>query len=610
MNKKRTLSSKGWLWLFAGTVLLLALLVAGFNICTDPFGAFGDPILQWWSYDETMNPRVAKLSYLEQNHQNYDSYIIGPSSTSSFPQEALNKYFDANFYNMTMYGADMLDTEQMGLYVLEHYEVKNLVISVYIHCAEVYDTESNPLTYSMPCKADGSNPISFYGRYLFASPQYGIKKLEARKTDPYLQQSYRVFNQQSGAYDKSRRDTEPIGDLADYLSRDAYKGFVAYPTGNGSIPYLQQCMDSLTRLRDACAEKGVNFAVVCPPMYGEYLDHFSQQEQEEFYNALAEITDYWDFTLSAASYDPRFFYDETHFRNDLGTMCVARMFGDDSIYIPQGLGRFVEKGSVPGAPEGTKIPESTYTAQVPVLLYHHVAEEGQGTDIISEKRFREHMQVLHENGYHPIFFQDLKDFVQLGTPLPEKPVVITFDDGYESNYTLAYPILQEYGMKATIFAIGVSMGKDTYKDTGVAMTPHFSFEQMGEMEASGLIDVQSHGYNMHEVNGRDEAPIRNGILQKEGETEEEYLSYLQEDFAAEQEALGKVPGVLAFPYGLNSELSNVVLRQQGIYATVTISGKTNTVIKGLNQSLYALGRFYMTEDTTPQQLLDILKGKS
>ncbi len=610
MEKKHSLSSKGWLWLFVGTVFLLAVLVAGFNICTDPFGTFGDPIMGWWEYNETMNPRVAKLSYLEQNHSQYDSYIIGPSSTSSFPTEALNQYFDASFYNMTMYGADMLDVEQMGLYVLEHYEVKNLVVSLYIHCAEIYDTEPNPLTYGMPCQADGSNPIAYYGKYLFASPKYGIEKIKAWNSDPYLQQPYRVFNEQTGAYDKSRRDAEPIGDLEDYLSRSTYSVFRNYPTGTGSIQYLQQCMDRLTRLRDACEEKGVHFTVVCPPMYGQYLNHFSQEDQAAFYNALAEVTDYWDFSLSAASFEPRFFYDETHFRNDLGTMCLARMFDDPDVYIPQGLGRHVTKGSTPGAPQATPVDESTYTTQVPVLLYHHLAETGEGSDIISQERFLSHMTALKENGYNTVFFDELQDYVQSGTPLPEKPVVITFDDGYESNYTLAYPILKEYNMKATIFAIGVSVGKDTYKDTNQPMNPHFSLEQAAEMEASGLIDIQSHGYNMHEVIGRDQEPVRRGLLQKEGESEEDYLEYLQKDFEQVTQAIGKVPSVFAYPYGATAELPAVVLHQQGIYATVTTVEKTNTLVQGLNQSLLEMGRFYMTEAVTAEELLALLNSQS
>ena len=607
MSSKRPVSSKKWLAAFFGTVLLLAVLVMGFNFWTDPFGAFGDHFFQWWSYDETMNPRVAKISYLDQHHDQYDSYIIGASSSSSFPTEQLNTYFDANFYNLVMYGADMLDVEQTCQYLVDHYTVKNLVVSVYIHNAQVYHVEQDPLTYNLHWKVDGSSPLLFYAKYLLSNPRNGWTKLQRLQTDPYLQQSYRVFDQQTGACDKSRRDVEPIGDLESYLAKSSYAVFSNYPEGSADLPYLEDCMQSIARIRDLCREQGVNLTVVCPPMYYAYLEYYSPEDQAAFRDALAEVTPYWDFTLSSASYEPRYFYDDTHFRNCLGEMALARMFGDSSVYVPEDFGEYVSQAPA-GAQEASPAAAEAYSAQVPILMYHNLAQEGSGNDTISVQRFEEHLAALQDAGYTTITFQDLLAYVEQGTELPEKPVLLTFDDGYESNYTLAYPLLQQYQMKATIFVIGVSMGKDTYKDTGQAMIPHFTQEQAAEMEASGLVAIESHGYDMHEVQGRDPEPIRVGILPREDESEWDYAAFLQEDCQAMTDLLGKTPGVLAYPYGYASELSEVVLHEMGIYATVTIEEKINTIVKGLPQSLRQMGRFYMTEAISAPELLSMLSG--
>lgn len=607
MSSKRPVSSKKWLAAFFGTVLLLAVLVMGFNFWTDPFGAFGDHFFQWWSYDETMNPRVAKISYLDQHHDQYDSYIIGASSSSSFPTEQLNTYFDASFYNLVMYGADMLDVEQTCQYLVDHYTVKNLVVSVYIHNAQVYHVEQDPLTYNLHWKVDGSSPLLFYAKYLLSNPRNGWTKLQRLQTDPYLQQSYRVFDQQTGAYDKSRRDVEPIGDLESYLAKSSYAVFSNYPEGSADLPYLDDCMQSIARIRDLCRERGVNLTVVCPPMYYAYLEYYSPEDQAAFRDALAEVTPYWDFTLSSASYEPRYFYDDTHFRNCLGEMALARMFGDSSVYVPEDFGEYVSQAPA-GAQEASPAAAETYSAQVPILMYHNLAQEGSGSDTISVQRFEEHLAALQDAGYTTITFQDLLAYVEQGTELPEKPVLLTFDDGYESNYTLAYPLLQQYQMKATIFVIGVSMGKDTYKDTGQAMIPHFTQEQAAEMEASGFVTIESHGYDIHEVQGRDPEPIRVGILPREDESEWDYAAFLQEDCQAMTDLLGKTPGVLAYPYGYASELSEVVLHEMGIYATVTIEEKINTIVKGLPQSLRQMGRFYMTEAISAPELLSMLSG--
>ena len=144
------MDSKRWLACFLATVLLLGAAVVGFNYWVDPFGVFSHKSLEWPSYEMTINPRTAKITYLKDHHQDYDSYILGCSSTSSFPVESLNSYLDASFYNMIMYGADMLDVEEQAFYLVENYEVKNLVVNVYLDNAKDYNTEPDPLSYAAP----------------------------------------------------------------------------------------------------------------------------------------------------------------------------------------------------------------------------------------------------------------------------------------------------------------------------------------------------------------------------------------------------------------------------------------------------------------------------
>ena len=169
-------------------------------------------------------------------------------------------------------------------------------------------------------------------------------------------------------------------------------------------------------------------------------------------------------------------------------------------------------------------------------------------------------------------------------------------------------------MKATIYVIGCSVGKDTYKDTGVAMTPHFTAEQAKEMEESGLITIGSHGYDIHEVNGRDPDPIRHGVLQREDETEEAYVAFLQGDCARYNEvmepALGRKADILAYPYGQCSPLSEILIAREGVYATVTTIPGINTLVKGLPQTLRAMNRYDVEAmDLTGEELLELLADK-
>lgn len=609
MGSKHKLSSKGWLVLFALTVVLLGLGLGLFNILTDPFGAFGDRVLDWWSFNETNNPRVAKFSYLEEHHEEYDSYIIGCSSTSSFPKEQLDEYLDANFYNLIMYGADLLDVEQYVRYLLDHYTVKNLVLNVYVGNAQRYDVESDPLTDSMPWQVDGSSPLAFYARYLFADPRYGWDKLQKLRTDSVIQDVHDVFDVESGAYDKSRRDVEPVGDLASYLAE--YPVFSNYPRYKTEVDQMENCMKSVAAIRDMCREAGVNLLVVTPPLYWDHINQLAREDVENFYTRLAEVTPYWDFTVSSVSRDPRYFYDEAHFRNCVGKMALARIFEDDTVYIPEDFGVYVTPENAAEHTVGYwDVPEpdtSQYTRRVPILMYHDL--EG---DSLSAAQFEEQMAALSGAGYTSVNFEQLRAYVEQGTPLPDKSVVITFDDGYLSNMTYGLPVLEKYGMKATIFVIGCSVGKDTYKDTGVAMRPHFSLEQAKEMMDTGLITIGSHGWNIHEVEGRDPEPIRRGMLRREEETEKEYMAFLREDIRQENELLFPILGrnvdILAYPFGLHETLGDLVLNEAGIYATVTTQPGENIIIKGMPQSLLGMPRYDINASVTGEGLLALIEG--
>ena len=609
------MSSKKWVLVFLATVLVLAVLLAALNLAADPFGAFGDELLSWFSYDETNNPRVAKFTYLEQHHDDYDSYILGCSSTSSFPVDAFNEAFDASFYNLIMYGADMRDCEKIARYLIGHYEVKNLILNVYLDNGLTYDEESDRLTKNLHYKEDpDTSALSYYTRYLFADPRYALAKLKALRTDTILPQTFDVFDERTGCYDKRVRDAEPIGSAERYL--ESYPVFADYPHQTLSLPYTEQCMQSVAAIRALCEEAGVSLTVAAGPVYAEYLKNFEPETVAQFYRSLAQITPFWDFSSSSISCEMRYFYDGTHFRNNVGEMLCARMTGRTDLWIPDDFGTYVTADT----PEDyflnvlspTALSSDEISMQVPILMYHHLSEDVTNSEMVSPEQFEAQIRALSEAGYTGVSFDELQAYVLRGEPLPEKPVVITFDDGYRSNYTLAYPILQKYNMKAAIFVIGVSFGKDHYKDTDYAITPHFGAAEAAEMAASGLVSIQSHTYDMHQwLPYETGSAVRENILPLPGESEEAYVQTLTEDFtrsrAQLESATGQPVDVLAYPAGQYSTLAQVTLQLLGVHVTLSTNPGVNTVVKGLPQTLYAMLRFGITEDVTPEALLDMIQ---
>lgn len=601
------MNAKKWVLTFLLLALVLVLGLAAFNYVTDPFAAFGDRFLNWFSYDETNNPRVAKISYLEQHHDEHDSYILGCSSTSSLQVSDFNKLYDANFYNLIMYGADMRDCEKIADYLIEHYEVKHLVLNVYLDNGFTYDDETDRLTRNLHYLTDpDTSALSFYTRYLFCDPRYGFAKLKNLRNDRLLPQSFDVFNEVTGEYDKRVRDVEPIGSMDTYL--EAYPVFADYPkTGDFVLGQTENCMKSVAAIKERCEAAGVELVVVAAPVYIDYFQNFQAEDVANFYASLAKVTDFWDFSCSSVSCEPRYFYDATHFRNAVGSMIAARIAGDDSVYIPDDFGTYVTADTPSSyfseVLQATALPDETVSRDVPVLMWHNLAEESSGDMTISVDTFRAQIEALHEAGFKTVSLQQLYDYVHFGTELPEKPIVLTFDDGYFSNYEYAFPILQEYDMQATIFAIGVSVGKDTYKDTDHAMTPHFGADEAREMVDSGLISVQSHTFDMHQWPPFEDgnAQVRETLLPFDGEADADYEAAVEADFAESRELLESITGqpvnALAFPEGAYVTLTQDALRSAGAEMTFTTVRAVNTVVKGLPQSLCAMPRFGMTEST-------------
>ena len=127
---------------------------------------------------------------------------------------------------------------------------------------------------------------------------------------------------------------------------------------------------------------------------------------------------------------------------------------------------------------------------VPVLNYHQINDTEKNALTVNTEQFEAQMKYLAENGYTTITPNDMLDAWENGTELPAKPVIITFDDGYLDNYNHAYPVLQKYQLKATIFLISDYVG--TYPN-------YVTWSDVQDMDESGLIDFESHTLSHEEL---------------------------------------------------------------------------------------------------------------
>ena len=220
---------------------------------------------------------------------------------------------------------------------------------------------------------------------------------------------------------------------------------------------------------------------------------------------------------------------------------------------------------------------------IPVIMYHRVINnpenEGVHGTYIYENIFREHMQYLKDKNYTVITFKDLDKIGWRNRfEKDKKYIFITFDDGYKDNYDLAFPILKEFGFKATIFL----MGSSTYNEwdvnaSGEKEFPLMSVEMIKEMQDYG-IEFGAHTFNHPKLNTLSNEEIEHQIVDVKKPLEEK---------------IGKEIITFAYPYGILNDYAKEMTKKAGYtFALATDSGSVC-----LSDDLYQIRRIAIFPNT-------------
>ena len=200
---------------------------------------------------------------------------------------------------------------------------------------------------------------------------------------------------------------------------------------------------------------------------------------------------------------------------------------------------------------------------IPVLMYHMIGDVPDNDAVLLESHFREQMQFLKDNGFHPISMDQLYDYVVDGKPVPVKPVVITFDDGYPDTYSVVMPIMKEYGYPCTVFIPAYDA------DQGTRLT----WQQIQEMKDAGMT-IASHSYRHERLTDLSPRQVDEDVTRSQAEL---------------KERLGIVNEYFCYPYGRTDAAVQDVMKKHGIKLAVTMN--PGWVKHGDNP--YALNRIWI-----------------
>lgn len=233
--------------------------------------------------------------------------------------------------------------------------------------------------------------------------------------------------------------------------------------------------------------------------------------------------------------------------------------------------------------------DSVAEIQLPIIMYHSVLKDKARTGkyIITPSSIRSDLEYLSEHGYTGITVSDLTAYVFRGEPLPQKPVMLTFDDGHYNNLTYLPPLLEEFGFPAVISVVGQYV--ELYTENGDT-NPNYAYlnlDAIAELLSTGRIEIQSHTYSLHTLG------LRRGAAKIASESPSDYERLLSGDLMRLQRLLlpcGAIPVALAYPFGAYSAESDGIIRRLGFVCTFTCEEKLN-LITSSPESLFGLGRF-------------------
>lgn len=212
--------------------------------------------------------------------------------------------------------------------------------------------------------------------------------------------------------------------------------------------------------------------------------------------------------------------------------------------------------------------ENDFCIDVPVLLYHHIEPlaqaqaEGHAQLTVDSVIFDEQMSYLTSHGYHTIPADQLVSAMLSRQQLPEKSVVVTWDDGYTDWYTYAYPIVKKYNVIANLMI-----------PSGLIANPDYlTWVQLKEMSSSSNIRVYNHTWSHASLGDATREKIESEITTSQNQL---------------QSQLGIKINIFTYPYGSFSPLAIQVLRENGFIAAFSTIGGTeqcNSFIMALHRT--------------------------
>lgn len=245
-------------------------------------------------------------------------------------------------------------------------------------------------------------------------------------------------------------------------------------------------------------------------------------------------------------------------------------------------------------------PSLSEGVRLPVIMYHSVLKDTElsGKYVITPDTLKKDIKYLKDNGYSFVSAQELIDFAENNGALPDKPVLLTFDDGFYNNYGYVKPILEKYGAKAVISVVGSYTDEYSEKNIANMTYGYLRWSEVYDMFLSSHIEIANHSYDFHS-----NTEGRNGSKRNKGEDLSSYTKVFYDDTKKAQDRFmtktGFSPYIYTYPFGAYSEETTEILKDMGFKMSFTCNEGIN-LISSNPDSLFLLKRYNRPSDISTQ----------
>lgn len=265
-------------------------------------------------------------------------------------------------------------------------------------------------------------------------------------------------------------------------------------------------------------------------------------------------------------------------------------------------------------------PHQINTKKLIVLAYHEVTSNKNSLIpqyAVNAQLFESHINWLKKNGYTFVNVDQVIRAERGLTPLAPKSVLITFDDGYQSFYKDVYPIIKKQNIPVVLSVVGSWLEPQAnqqvqFGDIRVARDQLLSWQQLKEMQESGLVEIGSHSYNLHRgvlgnPQGNNEPAAVTRIYQpatKSYESDQAYAKRIAKDLKANNKLLTqhgiKHPRIMAWPYGRYNQQIVDIAKQAGMPITLSLDDTATVYNRKAKESQF--NRILIEDGMKPEEL--------